>query len=83
MLLYGPMFTNGKNVRNIQSSFSLKTRSFPGKSFSCHKSTGAKQSAYLQHEKINFPLYMYVVIRLFKIQHDISVAGRNASPGVS
>ena len=51
MLLHGPMFTNGKNVRNIQSSFSLKFRSFPGKSFSCHKSTGAKQSAYLQHEK--------------------------------
>ena len=45
------MFTNGKNVRNIQSSFSPKTRSFPGKSFSCHKSRGAKWSAYLQHEK--------------------------------
>ena len=44
MLLHGPMFTNGKNVKNIQSSFSLKSRSFPGKSFSCHKNTGAKQS---------------------------------------
>ena len=30
MLLHGPMFTNGKNARNIPSSFSHKTRILPG-----------------------------------------------------
>ena len=39
------------NTKNISSSFLHKTRSLPGKSLCCHKSRGAQQQAYLQHEK--------------------------------
>ena len=48
--LHGPMFTNGKNARNIQSSFSRKTRILPGilhLNLVITRSAGARQRTVL------------------------------------